>query len=187
LTRYALTVAPTEEPITLDQAKAHARVQHIYLDSQIPVFIKAGRVWLESETSRAIMEQTWTATLDKWPSIEPGERTRRVLLNPRNPEAVVSVTVDGVTIDPSLYMLDGSELVVSGDVAQSEASLGNGIVITYTAKASDAQLEVFRLALKLLVAFWIENPEAARNDGAWPAISTFGVDALITPLRWLEV
>ena len=59
-------VAPTEEPITLAEAKAHLRVEHNADDVLITALIVAARQAAESHTGRALVSQQWRLTLEDW-------------------------------------------------------------------------------------------------------------------------
>ncbi|HAJ48517.1 MAG TPA: hypothetical protein DCL54_18220, partial [Alphaproteobacteria bacterium] len=54
-------------PVTLAEAKAHARIDIADDDALITRCIAAAREWVEAETGRALMTQTWRLTLDAWP------------------------------------------------------------------------------------------------------------------------
>lgn len=186
--RFALIDAPASEPVTLNEAKAHARIRHDRDDAYINTLIAVARRKAEFDTGRALAIQRWTATLDRWPAAESGEAFRRLALFPHNPSAIVSLTVDGVTIAADLAVLRGGEAWIAAGVAESAATMGGGIVLCFDAGALDANdLPSFKLAMAMNVAYWYENREAARTDGAWPAISAFGYDALIQPFKVLAL
>ena len=56
--------APTEEPITLAEAKAHLRVSTTEDDQYIDGLITAARQWAERTTRRAIVTQTLSVSFD---------------------------------------------------------------------------------------------------------------------------
>ncbi len=62
-----LLTAPTEEPITLDEAKLHLRVEIDDDDTLILGMIKAAREYAEVVTHRRLITQTWRYYLDSWP------------------------------------------------------------------------------------------------------------------------
>lgn len=63
-----LITAPALEPITLEQAKAHLRVEVNDDDLLIGSLITAAREAAEHETQRALMPQTWDLTLTAFPA-----------------------------------------------------------------------------------------------------------------------
>lgn len=62
--RLKLITGPTEEPVTLAEAKAHLRIEHNDLDSLITAQITSARLQVESITARALITQTWEQTWD---------------------------------------------------------------------------------------------------------------------------
>jgi uncharacterized phiE125 gp8 family phage protein len=97
---------PVEQPVTLDEAKAHLRVMHTADDLYIGSLIASAVERCQNLTGRALMAQTWEKTLDAFPA--------EAISLPRPPVlSVVSVRfidTDGVerTIDPGTYLLDNA-------------------------------------------------------------------------------
>lgn len=58
---------PAIEPITLDEAKVQARIDHDADDALIAGYIGAAREWCEAYTTRAFITQRWRLTLDRFP------------------------------------------------------------------------------------------------------------------------
>lgn len=65
-----LVSAPTVEPVSLNEAKVHLRIDPNFSadDSYITNLIKAVRQKLEDYCSRAFVTQTWKLTLDQFPN-----------------------------------------------------------------------------------------------------------------------
>ena len=84
----SLVTAPTDEPLTLLEAKLHLRVDQTAENSLIDTYISASRQAAEHFTSRALMTQTWDwkPTLKQWAPFASG----RAVLLPKPP--LVSVT-----------------------------------------------------------------------------------------------
>ncbi len=83
--RWSLAkTAPSVEPVTLDQMKAHARIDDFDNNELIGLQIKAARRWVENFTHRALITQTFTYKIDSFPNsttavIElPGGNTQSV-------------------------------------------------------------------------------------------------------------
>ncbi len=66
-TALVIVTEPSEEPITLDQAKAHLRIDIDDDDALILSLIKVAREYAETATRRALMTQTWNYYLEDWP------------------------------------------------------------------------------------------------------------------------
>ena len=62
-----LLLAPTSEPLTLDDAKLHLRVTDTAQDSLISALISAARSQAEQITRRALISQKWKLYLDRFP------------------------------------------------------------------------------------------------------------------------
>lgn len=68
-----LITAPTVEPISLSEAKAHLRVDHADDDALITSLIKAVRQHIDGRDGwlgRALVTQTWELVLDRFPCHE---------------------------------------------------------------------------------------------------------------------
>lgn len=63
-----VVTAPSAEPVTLAEAKAHLRVDDLFSDAVITAMIVAARQLAESGTRRALMAQTWDFYRDEFPS-----------------------------------------------------------------------------------------------------------------------
>lgn len=63
----ALVTAPTWEPLTLAQAKAHCRVRHDRDNDLLSSLITAAREHVETVAMRAIPQQKWRYTCDQFP------------------------------------------------------------------------------------------------------------------------
>lgn len=105
-----LIEAPVVEPVSLEEAKLHLRVDHDEEDDIIGVMIQAARETAEQITGRSLATQTWEVALDAF----PGGDQAIPLANPRV-QSIVSVTytdTDGAaqTVDPDDYVLDADAM-----------------------------------------------------------------------------
>lgn len=62
-----LTQAPTEEPVTVDEAKLHLRVTDSSEDTLIAMLISAARIHAENVCRRVFVTQKWDLFLDAFP------------------------------------------------------------------------------------------------------------------------
>lgn len=71
-----LVTPPAAEPVTLDQAKQHLRVDADDDDALITGLITAAREYAEKVTRRAFFNQTWSRSLDFFPVWNAVDRSR---------------------------------------------------------------------------------------------------------------
>lgn len=189
-TRFDLVAGPASEPITVAEAKAHAKIEHSAEDALITRLITAARQRVEKATGRALITQEWSATLPRWPAVLDGERHRRIRLANFPIDSVDAVIVDDVAIAASFYRLDGRDLLVSIDVTDSEGEIDDtGVVIEFTAgygAAADVP-EDLRLAVKMLAAHLYEARGATSPQGIYHQLIPEGVQALLQPYIVLEI
>lgn len=100
-----LITAPSVEPVSLVEAKAHLRVTGSDEDALITALIVAAREAVEHELGRALVTQTWEKTLDMFP--EAIELTNSPV------QSIASVKYldwDGIeqTLSSSSYILDNA-------------------------------------------------------------------------------
>lgn len=137
------TVAPTEEPVTLDQAKRHLRVDHNLDDELITAQIQEGREYAESVLLRSLMSQTWELCLDAWPQTHYIELPRPPL---QEVDTFLYVDSEGVEheLDLSDYIVDTRStpgrlvLPYGGSWPSATLSPDNPIQITYVAGYSSS-------------------------------------------------
>lgn len=180
--------APAVEPVSIEEAKLHLRVDHSSDDALIGSLIAAAREWVEQATRRSLITQTWRLRLEELPVEECVELPRPPL------QSVSSFTyVDSggstQTWSSSKYTVhtdsEPGELAVAyGEVWPSIREQEDAVTITYVAGygANGATVPApLRTAILLLVGHWYANREAVT-----PATLTnipLGVDALISPYR----
>lgn len=99
--KLKLTVVPTVEPVSLEEAKDHLRVDSADDNVLITSLITTARRFIESQTGKALIDQTWELRLDK-----AGE----TVLIPKAPLSVVSkievISESGVTTEVSSSLYD---------------------------------------------------------------------------------
>lgn len=101
-----LITGPTVEPISLDEAKAHCRVEHADEDALLTSMVKAARRLAEARLNRALISQVWELTLDSFPEAEVRLEKPTVL----GVTSVKYLDPDGVeqTMDSADYVLDSA-------------------------------------------------------------------------------
>ena len=163
------TVAPTVEPVTAAEAKAHCRIDISTDDDLIQSLIVAARVWCEKRLGQSFITQTWRLTFDRFPC-EGFEIP--------NPPAisVSSITYYDTTntlqtLSSSVYQVDSYSR--PGRVGLAFAQVWpitycrfNAVSVTYTAGYGATAAFVpqpIKQAILLLVGHWYENREAAAD------------------------
>lgn len=126
------TVDPAIEPVTVAQAKQHCRVDTDADDTLFETYITAARIHAEKQTNRALLNQTWKLSLDRFPGYQPwnlgspfapvvgrafsteyvcGQYMQPPLLLPKPPliavESIQFYDISGTlqTLDPSAYVV----------------------------------------------------------------------------------
>jgi uncharacterized phiE125 gp8 family phage protein len=184
-----MTSGPALEPVSLAEAKAHLRVDGTAEDALVQSLIVTSRLHIEAALSLALITQSWTYFLDRWP------KAGRLVLPLRPIAAISHVRIwkeDGSseTLAPSDFLLDGHgmppRLVAVGDRPLSEPGRPvNGVEVGMTAGFGPAPEDVpatVRHALLLLVAHWYENREPVEIGAGTNAVPTM-VSDLLAPYR----
>lgn len=64
-----LVTPPTGLPVSVEDLKAHTRIDHATEDPQLTQLVKAATTWVEQKTRRALLTQTWDIRLDYFPRL----------------------------------------------------------------------------------------------------------------------
>jgi uncharacterized phiE125 gp8 family phage protein len=183
------TVAPTKEPVTLDMAKAHLRVDDGEEDALIAQIIATAREWCEDFQRRSYVTQTWRLTLDEFPCADE-------ISIPRPPLASVSSITyvdtngDTQTLATTVYAVDtdaepGRVYLKYNQTWPSTRDITNAVTITFVAGygADDGYVPAkVKQAMLLLIGHWFENREHVLTGTISKEIE-FGVHALLWPNR----
>lgn len=178
---------PALEPVSLEEVKAHLRVDHDEEDDLLAAAIVAARSHVESATRRVLVAQTWRVHLDRWPR----QRLIRLPVAPLISVDEMRVrTGDGPTVvDDEDYAVDTASvpgrLFLSGDVPSPTTRGPGAIEIDLTAGYGALASSVpspLRHAIRMLVAHWYEQ-RGAVADGHVGATVPLGFAALIAPYR----
>lgn len=160
--KYAVS-APTPEPISLVEAKAHLRIDNGDLIEDgviVTPLITAAREYCENITGRALAPQTITAYPDDW---GPWRLPRPPVVSI---ESIKYYDRDSAeyTLETSAYQLDkvGNALFILKTPAVSLREI-NPIEIVY--KAGEACPMAVRQAMLLLIGHWYQSREAIAQAG----------------------
>jgi len=157
-----ITVPPaTVEPVTLEEAKAHLRVDHDADDGLISSLITAAREAVERFTGRALAAATY-----RWASEDCGP-----YLLPIWPASVslVSSVVNGSRIDAESFEFDSDRSLVSG-------YFGSAVRVEFATEPGPVP-ESLKAAIKLRIeALYDASPDEKQT-------LTQAADALAHPFR----
>lgn len=148
-------------------AKSHARVSGTGEDTLIGDYCLAAQRYIEDQTGLILSTATWRLHLDHFPDVEAIEI-------PKGPLAAVTsityVDADGDaqtfasanyraltgTIPGRVELVDGASW--PSDAASDYAAVAVNVTLGYSSLP-----DLWKLALRILVAHWIENREAVGN------------------------
>jgi uncharacterized phiE125 gp8 family phage protein len=177
---------PAFEPLTLDEALAHCRIDQDTEDGLIAGYIMAARQYAERSLRSPIIKATFDFTLDwfwpfvavEWMAIPAGYPRIRIELpysSVREVTSVKYVAGDGTTqtLDPILYftVLDASVPYIDPAYGVSWPTpryQPNCITVRFDAGLAEdlselsAGYETVRQAMLLLVAYWYDNRGSAQ-------------------------
>lgn len=160
--RLTLLNGPAAEPLTLEEVKAHLRIDGDDEDAVLSSLITTSRLHVEAALGLALIWQNWRWQADCWP---PGGVVDLMTRPLQSVDAIRVSDLEGgtVSVGPEDYWLaNGGQsariMPKSGRWPEPGPRIG-GINIEFTAgygaTAADVP-EPIRHALKLLVAHWYE-------------------------------
>ena len=168
MARYLVT-APAREPIILQQAKDHCRVDGSADDARLDLLIQAARQSMEGYLDRALIAQTWEIKRDAFPAC--GE-----IVLPLPPLQAVThvkyIDTAGLeqTLSPSLYTVDapsgdtaleGRVILNYGEVWPSTRNQPNAVTVRFVCgygAGSEAVPAMIRAGLLLMIEDLYSNP-----------------------------
>lgn len=158
-------IAPTLEPITLDEAKAQLRFTSNAEDTLISALIGAARDLCESETGRALMPQTWESTrCGFWNEMH----LNRAPVVSITSIKYIDVNGDEQTLTDTEYVLDNASdsfarVVLAPNKSWPAVYFGiNTIRIRYVAgyANADAVPQALKQWMLLQISHWFRNRES---------------------------
>lgn len=167
--RWSLSkTAPAKEPVTLEDMKAHARIDDFDNEATVGGFIVAGREWVENHTHRALITQTFILKISSFPLV------REAIIELMGGKVQSVTSIQYVDTSGATQTLATSEYVVDADWEPGRISLafdktwpairewGLPITITYVAGYGDDPADVpasLRSAIKIIASDLYENRE----------------------------
>jgi len=180
--------AAASEPVTLEEAKRHLRVDGTEEDTLIEGLIAAARELVEGETGRTLMAQTIRQYFDDFP--EDGGTLRLAVYPVRSVASLKYLDDDGTetTLAADDYRADVTSEPARIDPACGETwpttyGASNGVWVNVEAGYASAAAvpRGLKQAILLLVGHWYENREAI-NIGNIVAELPMAVRSLLN--RW---
>ncbi len=176
------TAGPAAEPITLAEAKAHARVDSSTDDALITALIVAARQVCEQELQRTIISSTYKTTLDGFPS-------GGIDLPFPTVSSITSVKYYDTsnvqqTLSSGLYLLDDSA-VFSTDAWPDTYARPNAVEVIYVAGYADAAAvpQAIKQWLLMRVATMYDNRNDHANARDVADMAAPFVNCLLDPFR----
>ena len=185
-----LVSPPAEEPVSLADAKAFARIDTDAEDTLVATLIAAARLSVEVRTRRVLITQGWRCFRDHWPR----SGTLDLPLRPiARVDAVTVYDADGAptVVSESDYLVDTAgdpARIVMRDNRPRAGLAVNGIEVDITAGygAPDDVPEPIRAAILQLVAHWYDSRAPVAFGGADQNLPP-GIDPLLAPYRSLAL
>lgn len=183
--RLRLVTAPVVEPVSLDEAKEHLRVEMEMTDEDplIDSMTRSVRAECESIARRAFVTQTWDLILDAWP-------TTGVIEVPLPPlQSVTSITyVDsdeiGYTMPATDYGVDADSepgrIYLKAGKSWPGGSLRQvaGVKVRFVAGFSSADLvpDIYKAAIRLGLDVYYNNRDGASVQQSNTIVSLLTMD-----------
>lgn len=160
-----ISTPPTLEPVTVDELRAHLRIDDSAYDNELSRLITAARKSCEAYLNRQLIDASYQLTVDYWPAFP-------ICLPIGPPDSVTSITYydsSGVsqTWASSNYQVDSTG--ITGRIALASGATTptlqtdriNAVTITFVAGygATAASVpETVKQAILVLAGHWFENP-----------------------------
>jgi uncharacterized phiE125 gp8 family phage protein len=189
----SLVTAPVYEPISVQEAKEHCRIDLSDEDALIEGYAQAARQHIETITGRALITQRWALRLDGWPCWI--DVPKSPLINTVDlPVVITYVDTAGApqTLATDQYRIDAPAGPTAGR-GRIEAAYGvtwpslqsvlNSATVTFWAgygTSGDTVPRPIRQAMLLLIGHWYRNRESI-NIGNIVNELPQAVSALLAP------
>lgn len=167
---YARTVAPTVEPLTIDEAVRHLQIAVGDDNAYINGLIQVARDVTENATGQALITSTWRAACEEWPS----NRRLALTVAPVSAVTFVKYYAEGET---ELTTVSASNYTVSTAVSPAVITFSedfdlpdladrpDAVQVTFTAGNSTSALipPSLKHAVRVLVRHYYDNPTAVQS------------------------
>jgi uncharacterized phiE125 gp8 family phage protein len=187
-----MTSPPATEPVTVADAKAHMRIDGSDEDILIASLLLTSRLHIETALRLALITQSWTLRLDRWP---PGRDVKLPLSPLRSVDEVRVKNPSGgaVVVAAESYLVDvasrPARLVWNNVIPPIPKVPINGIEIDLTVgfgADGDSVPAPLKHAILMLAAHWYEHRDPA-EIGMDGARIPDAVSNLINPFRTIQL
>lgn len=205
-----LITAPADDPVSLEEAKAHLRVDFTDDDSSIEIYLAAAIAAVQKVTGRVLIDQTWDLYLDEFPCRHNIHHLRRHHSRSRHNSAIEIplpplIEVQGVfyldstgteqQFSASNYIVDtvhepGSISLASGKAWPSSQCIANSVRVRFRAgylDNSSPQVAAVPFGIKASILLFLgvlyaNREQVVVNDTRVMAIELpWGADQLLAP------
>ncbi len=191
------TIAPSEEPVSLDEAKAQCNIESDFVedDTLLEALIAAARESCEARTGRQLAQATFALRLSGFPCEDIIELPKAPLVSV---SSIAYVDGDGETqtlstdvyeVDP--YTTPGRVVLKYGQVWPTTRDQRNAVTITFVAGYAEVP-RLLKQGMLMRIAHWNENREetiagmiiasvpagADYCDGLFRLTGTLNIDSL---------
>jgi uncharacterized phiE125 gp8 family phage protein len=187
-----MTSPPAAEPVTVADAKAHMRIDTDAEDVLIGSLLLTSRLHIETALSLALITQSWTMTLDRWPSARQLDLPLAPLRS-IDEVRVKDARGDATEVPEQNYLVDLASrpprLVWNNCAPPLPGLAAKGIEIDLTAGFGDTADTVpapLKHAILMLAAHWYEHRDP-QEIGAAGARIPDAVGDLINPFRTIRL
>ena len=176
--------APTTEPVTLAEAKAHCRVDASADDTLIQGYITTAREWVEDYIDRALVTQQLVMRLDAFPAEIELPRPPMIASGTAAAVTITYVTGDAggtATLSSAAYRVDrnatpGVVRNLYGGSWPSHLLDQNSVTVTWWAGYGNAASVPQRVKSAILMC--VHELYEKRGDGAMPAAAMRLLDSV---------
>ena len=188
----SLVTGPTEEPVSLIEAKQHCRIDSTDDDGLIAGYIIAARMMAEGDTRRAFITQTWDYTINYgWPLSNGSQRIELPLGKLQSITSISYVDTAGATqvLASNQYTVITSEtggLIVPAynvswpDVRWQVGNITVRMVVGWLAHEFPSDL---RQAMMMLISHWYESRESVSAIGQPQSVVPMATESILSSYR----
>lgn len=184
-----LITPPALEPVSLAEVKAHLRIDTSTDDLLLSALIATSRQQIEAVLDLALINQSWSLTLDSWP---PSRTTDLPIAPVSALTAVRTFDADGIASPLPLasFQLDSASnpprvhcktILTVATPLRALAAIEISFIAGFGATAAAVPAPL-RQALLLLVAHWYDNRSAGDASISVQAIPD-AISSLLAPYR----